>query len=78
MAWEVGIPRSAVNEPPPPPLEAAGASAWISPPAAERSGVGEEWRIGATLTAGMEGGGGARLELTAEMGGDWRGVAGEE
>jgi hypothetical protein len=51
MAWEVGRPSSAVNVPPLP-VEAAaeaGARAGISPPAAGRSGVGEEWRIGAAL-----------------------------
>jgi hypothetical protein len=66
MAWEVGSPRSAVNVPPEEAeaADAGGARAWISPPAAGRSGVGEERRIGAARRRR----GRRRREPVAEMG----------
>jgi hypothetical protein len=58
MAWEVGSPSSAVNEPPPLPADGAvgaeaGIGAWISGPetGSSCSGGGEGWRIGAAEAA---------------------------
>jgi hypothetical protein len=70
MAWEVGSPSSAVNDPPPLPADAvavdeedgpvgaeAGIRAWISGPetGSSCSGGGEGWRIGAAALSGTRG-----------------------